>query len=204
MNGLIRVGHFEPCVIEMGPGKRACLWVRGCSINCHGCSTPELIPSEPPNATSIDTVTQWIDQALIDHHIEGVSFSGGEPFEQTEALTIVARHVRTLGLSVISWSGYTLKHLQSPRAPEGSKELLAKLDVLVDGPFIESRFVSGLPLRGSDNQQIHLLTTRYSERDFAESKAQIRVNPDGSMRIIGVTDYKAIEAMMQLMGLRAN
>ncbi len=194
----VNVGVFEPCTTAMGPGKRACLWVRGCSIKCVGCSTPELIPDKPATERGVISLFREIERAKQDHGIEGVSFSGGEPFDQAKALAPLARFCRLMGLSTLSWSGYTLDHLQSDDAPEGSKAFLAQLDVLIDGPF-DQLDAENQPLRGSSNQRIHLFTDKYSAEQLADGRVQVTLSEDGHLTITGVTDYTELKAIIELL-----
>lgn len=197
----INVGAFEPCTTAMGPGRRACLWVRGCSINCPGCATPEFIERTPPTLATVDDLVARIAHAAREHDLEGVSFSGGEPFEQAEALARIAAAARRIGLSVLSWSGYARNALEGPRAPQGSRELLAELDVLIDGPFLTRAATDLLPLRGSSNQRLHLLTPRYAAGDFATSRLEARIDGDDSLVVSGVADSEAMRLILHLLGV---
>lgn len=199
----VLVGAFVPQTLAMGPGSRACLWVAGCSINCRGCTTPELIGTERGVLHGIEEVCAWIDQAQAEHGVEGVSFSGGEPFEQAEALAVVARHARSKGLSTLSWSGFVRRHLEGERGPPGANAFIAELDVLIDGPFLDTK-VNGDPLRGSSNQVIHRLTERYAEADFDQQRVIDVQLPrkDGEEIIInGVADSRKMRILLKLYGV---
>jgi anaerobic ribonucleoside-triphosphate reductase activating protein len=141
----------------LGPGKRAVLWVWGCSRGCPGCLASPFngTPEAPPVA--IEVVAE---QLLVSANIEGVTFSGGEPFEQAEALTELVRALRRRRpeLSFCSYSGFTLAELSCGSPHQHA--LLAELDLLIDGPFLRER-AADLLWRGSSNQQIHFLTDRY-------------------------------------------
>ncbi|MCX6714446.1 MAG: 4Fe-4S single cluster domain-containing protein [Candidatus Uhrbacteria bacterium] len=193
----VNVGVFDPCTESMGPGKRACLWVRGCSINCKGCGTPELISSLPLQPSRVQDILTQVRLAKEEHGIEGISFSGGEPFEQALALAHIAKEARALGLSTLSWSGYTRRHIESLRAPNGARNLLDQLDVLIDGPFATRLVKLGLPLRGSSNQVIHRLTDRYSEVDLKTAKVSITFDKTGT-QIVGIMPYELGEAILLL------
>jgi anaerobic ribonucleoside-triphosphate reductase activating protein len=131
--------------------------------------------------------------------LEGVSFSGGEPFLQAAALARLARGCRRLGLSVLAWSGFTLEELRGASAPSGAAALLDELDVLIDGPFV--RELSGEDcLRGSSNQRVIQLTDRYGEADLrGPRRVEWLVQPGGT-RVIGVADYEEIAAALKLLG----
>lgn len=197
----MNVGNFEPLTRAMGPGRRACLWTRGCSIDCPGCVTPEFIPRFPERRHDVDEVWGWIETAARERGIEGVSFSGGEPFEQAAPLAEIARRVRAVGLSTLAWSGYVRRHIEGPNAPPGAGEFLAALDVLIDGPFVRRKAADGQPLRGSSNQVLHLLTDRYRPEDFRSAVLEASLKPGGGMTVNGVTDYEAMNAVLIRLGL---
>ncbi len=198
---MINLGHFQDATASMGPGLRACVWVRGCSINCKGCATPQLIPATPTRMVRVEEVLERILASHGEHQIEGVSFSGGEPFEQAPALARLAASAREHGLSTLSWSGYTRAYLESGRAPTGSAELLAHLDVLIDGAYVLDQASGTTPLRGSTNQVIHFLTSRYGPKDIGPRRITVRVTPDG-LRTEGVGDYTRLGAIMRLLGAK--
>ena len=91
----------------------------------------------------------------IDPLLSGVTFSGGEPFCQAEALCELARGAKALGLHVISYSGWTIEQLiaSAPEHPE-RVELLKLCDTLIDGPFLLAERDLELRFRGSRNQRI--------------------------------------------------
>lgn len=198
---LLNLGAFEPITHAMGPGSRACIWVKGCSLNCPGCATPEYIPSTPGEMLSINEMFERVLRARDEYGLEGISFSGGEPFEQAVLLTELVRRIRETELSVLSWSGYTRAFLESDRAPVGSRDFLGSLDVLIDGPFIRKRVQDDIPLRGSSNQTLHLLTDRYSISDFEDAGVEAVIGPDGNVIMSGVVDIGAAKAVLELFGV---
>jgi anaerobic ribonucleoside-triphosphate reductase activating protein len=165
-----------------GPGQRLAIWFQGCSLGCPGCFNPA---THPVGGESIDAA-DLIDRALAQGDaIEGVTISGGEPFEQPDGLLALARGLRQRAprLSIVVFSGFTRQELE--RRPLGPA-ILAAIDVLVDGRFVERR-VLGRGLRGSDNQRIHLLTGRYTlEQIEATPTGEVVIDPDGVARVTGV------------------
>jgi len=145
----------------LGPYLRAALWVQGCPLSCSGCMTPAALPHEGGQQVDIADLTKMLC-ALPD--IEGITISGGEPFAQAQALTTLltsVHHQRDLG--VIVYSGYTLAALRHQALQQPAIDtLLVLTDLLIDGPYLASQN-DGLSLRGSANQQIHVLTPRYRE-----------------------------------------
>lgn len=138
-----------------GPGRFLTLWVQGCRRRCPGCANPSYLDEIEKYRIPVERVAVRCREQAID----GLCFSGGEPFLQAHALATLARAVRADGLSVVSYSGYTLEELRSVGPPE-SASLLENLDILIDGPFLVDQAAS-LLWRGSRNQRIHLLSRRY-------------------------------------------
>ncbi len=147
---LIRVCGVEPESIVDGPGFRYVLFVQGCTHRCHGCHNPESWDKDGGFTMTVDDVLSEIKE---NPHLRGVTFSGGEPFEQVRALRILGKRIKEAGLSLMSYSGYTLEELQDRHDAETDK-LLGMLDILVDGRYIESQRNLTLIYRGSENQRV--------------------------------------------------
>jgi anaerobic ribonucleoside-triphosphate reductase activating protein len=197
----LRFGAFTPWTLAMGPGKRACLWVAGCPFRCKGCATPEFLEKTSGSDMAVAKVIRMIDSAVRKHGITGMSFSGGEPFAQAEAVAEIARHARKRGLSTLSWSGFTRRRLESVNAPQGASALLAQLDVLIDGVYIANR-MEGDPLRGSSNQVIHLLTDRHAPSDFGDQVVDVQCSDkDGAVVVNGVADTRPLRTVLKILGV---
>lgn len=166
-----------------GPAQRGL--GRGCSLRCDGCITPELWA--PGSGSEIAVAA--LAAELAERAIDGVTLSGGEPFEQAAALAAVMRHVgeRRPGLSVMAYSGFTRAALQRGH-DEGRTALLAQLDLLVDGRYVRRRHAA-LRWRGSSNQRIHDLTGRH-RADLAKPDVPAgmhrHLDADGGLRFTGV------------------
>jgi anaerobic ribonucleoside-triphosphate reductase activating protein len=146
----------------LGPGVRAVLWVQGCPFRCPGCVAPDTLPFVGGEVIKVDRLAEELT-ALPE--IEGVTLSGGEPLSQASALVRLIDLVRGVrDLSFMSYTGHTLEQL-ARRATSPQRELLRRLDILVDGPYVQSRHTN-LIWRGSDNQRVLLLSSRY--RHLAE------------------------------------
>jgi anaerobic ribonucleoside-triphosphate reductase activating protein len=157
--GTIRVAAIAEVTEAEGPGARYGLWVQGCSIRCPGCCNPRMFDPRGGRAIGVPDVVAAI--ARVRKRIEGVTFLGGEPFEQASALAEAARGARALGLSVVTFSGYTLEELEAHPAP-AFRELLDATDLLVDGRYDASRPEQERRWAGSANQRFHFLTDRYA------------------------------------------
>lgn len=85
--------------------------------------------------------------------LDGVTFSGGEPFCQAEALSGMIEDIRKLGLDIVVYTGYTWEQLREMSDP-AVHDLLKGTDILIDGPFIEAEKDLTLTFRGSRNQRL--------------------------------------------------
>jgi anaerobic ribonucleoside-triphosphate reductase activating protein len=180
----VRVHAIEPRSRANGPGTRFVVWLQGCTLGCPGCFNPATHDAAGGRAA---TVAELADQLATTRGIEGLSLSGGEPLEQPEAAVALLDAARALGLSTLAFSGYTLAEIRAlPHGPD----VLARLDVLIDGRYVAGeRLATGL--RGSANQRIHLLTSRYSLADVeATPVAEIRIAPGGDVVLTGVDPLK--------------
>lgn len=140
--------HFP--VTTLGPGRRAGLWLQGCSIRCPGCisvDTWEPGIGTVPLAELLERLTVLADGA------DGLTVSGGEPFDQPGALAAVLAHWRSVsGTPTLVFTGRELGDVEGWLS--GNPGLV---DAIVTGPF-RSELPQTLALRGSDNQLIHVLT----------------------------------------------
>lgn len=146
----IRVCGIEPESIVDGPGFRYVLFVQGCPHRCHGCHNPE---SWDKTGGFDMTPAEIFSEIKANRNLRGVTFSGGEPFEQVPALIELGRMIKESGLTLMSFSGYTLEELIA-RHDADTDRLLDMLDILVDGRFIESQRDLTLVYRGSTNQRV--------------------------------------------------
>lgn len=195
-----------------GPGRRAVVWLQGCTLGCRGCWNPLTHSFDRPDNETPHTLAKWIlAQTRIEHDIEGVTFSGGEPMQQAAELHDAIAEVkeRAPRLSIGMFTGYNLTELESgryrfrtPAAWEAGLEsstwiddpaitsarwveIRAHLDFAVAGRFQESKLDSVTRMRSSSNQCLHLFTDRYSESDFPKQAVEIRIQPGGRTTITG-------------------
>ena len=143
-----------------GPGCRVSLFVSGCRNHCPGCFNQETWDFRYGQEYTAETEKDIL-RALAPDYIQGLSLLGGDPFEpenQRELLHLL-RNVKTAfpKKDIWAYTGYTLERLRNaeshPRC-EVTDEMLSMIDILVDGPFIETRKNISLRFRGSDNQRI--------------------------------------------------
>ncbi|MBI3097682.1 MAG: radical SAM protein [Planctomycetes bacterium] len=165
-----------------GPGLRTVIWFQGCTLGCPGCFNPETHSAEPRNVVSSKSLLSDVVRDAAG--IEGVTISGGEPLQQAEGLlSLLAGIRRSTPLSIILFSGY--RRFEIELLPLGP-QILEHLDVLIDGRYVERRHL-GSGLRGSSNQIIHLLTSRYTVGDLLRTpEGEILIDPAGKLTLSGV------------------
>ena len=145
--------------IADGPGVRVSLFVSGCTHRCEGCFN-EIAWDFDYGAPFTEAVQQELLEALAPDYIQGLTLLGGEPFEpeNQRALLPFLKRVRETYPQKNIWcySGYTLDQLQgeSRARCEVTDEMLAQLDVLVDGRFVLAKKNIRLRFRGSENQRL--------------------------------------------------
>jgi anaerobic ribonucleoside-triphosphate reductase activating protein len=140
--------HFP--VTTLGPGRRIGIWFQGCSIRCPGCISADTWgPGHRRLSLEqlLEQITPWL------HEAEGITISGGEPFDQFDALRSLLEGLRRLSeLDILVYSGYSLEQLDEPLL-----QTKGLIDALISDPFIEA-LSQTMALRGSDNQRLSLLT----------------------------------------------
>jgi anaerobic ribonucleoside-triphosphate reductase activating protein len=132
---------------------------------------------------------------LAQEGIDGVTFSGGEPFAQATALAELAKKLHECGLTVVCYTGYTLKQLRAGNR-ENWNALLEQIDLLIDGPFIQEQRCHK-PYRGSANQIIHFLTDRIrSEEVHGHQSAEFTLCAGGEIQQTGFPELPDMDAVM--------
>ncbi|MDR3321132.1 MAG: radical SAM protein [Synergistaceae bacterium] len=153
----IHLLHFP--VYTLGPGTRVGLWFQGCSLHCPGCVTPESWDFGPNPPQDVGILAGRL-RTIFEHAApDGLTISGGEPFDQPEALFELLCEVRTMGMEdVLIYSGYPAADVV--RRHHALPGLAA---ALVDGPFELGR-VTDSAWKGSDNQSLTIWREKFSAR----------------------------------------
>jgi anaerobic ribonucleoside-triphosphate reductase activating protein len=179
----VRIHATEARSRANGPGSRFVVWLQGCTLGCPGCFNPTTHDALGGREVSIDELAAEMARSKS----EGLSLSGGEPLQQAEAAVALLDAARSLGMSTLAFSGYTIEEIRTlPHGPD----VLARLDVLIDGRYVSTeRLAAGL--RGSQNQRIQLLTPRYAMSDIeATPVAEVRISATGEAILTGVNPLK--------------
>ena len=133
------------------------------------------------------SVEELAERILSEPVNQGVTFSGGEPFLQAPALAALAKQIKTAGLNVMSFTGYTLSELRSPNAPKGAEDLLDQLDILIDGPYVSALAIHApnSPV-SSRNQRLHVFNPAFADKiDWASDQTEIHILKDGTRVFTG-------------------
>lgn len=149
---LLRISGVISESIVDGPGFRYVVFTQGCPHGCPGCHNPQT--HDFNGGTLIDPLS-LLPEIEENPLLAGVTLSGGEPFVQPEALLPLAREIKTRGLHLLAFSGYTYEQLQElATSRKAVGELLRLCDTLIDGPYIEEQRDLTLQFRGSANQRV--------------------------------------------------
>lgn len=154
----LRVAKILHDSVTDGPGLRVVVFLQGCPHCCEGCHNPDLLDlSGGTKMTAEDVLADITRNPLT----SGVTFSGGEPMAQAEALLPLARALRERGYNLWIYTGFIWEELNPVQM-----ELAALTDVIVDGPFVQLERSLSLLWRGSKNQRV-----LDAQKSLAEGKA---------------------------------
>ncbi|MBO4369544.1 MAG: 4Fe-4S cluster-binding domain-containing protein [Desulfovibrio sp.] len=146
-------GLEEESIVD-GPGLRFVLFTQGCKHNCKGCQNPKTHPLTGGTPYSLAHLLSLYDENPL---LDGMTFSGGEPFLHARALSLLAKEIHDRHGTIVTYTGYTYERLQEIIHSEKNKEwaaLLELTDLLIDGPYIETERDLDLLFRGSTNQRL--------------------------------------------------
>lgn len=152
----LRIASIVEESIVDGPGLRFVVFTQGCPHKCPGCHNPQTHNKYGGFEISIQEILE-----RFDNHdgLNGITISGGEPFDQGENLSKLAKEIHKRNKNVIVYTGYTLEKLQEMEKYNlGIENLLKETDLLIDGPFIMAKRSIELSFIGSTNQRLIPLT----------------------------------------------
>ena len=172
-------GVMRESIVD-GPGIRMTIFGQGCPHHCKGCHNPETHDPNGGYISNPENILKAIDQNTL---LQGVTFSGGEPFFQAEAFAVLGEKIKEKGLHIATYSGYTFEQILAgiEEGRPGWKELLSVTDLLIDGRFILEERSLNLLFRGSKNQRL------INVKKSLESGEAVLWDPDSES---GVARYK--------------
>ena len=178
-----------------GPKTRYCIWFQGCSRHCKNCWAKATWDFNSGTEYEIEDILKDI---LNTKNIDGVTFLGGEPFEQAEALEFLCTKVKEAGLSVVCFTGNSLENLKNTHT-----NILKNIDLLIDGEYIEEEKDYSRPWVGSKNQNYHFLTDRFDKNIINKYKNKIEINIDknGIIFINGMGNIKKITKKLDMFNI---
>lgn len=192
----VKLNNFMLSTRVEGPGLRACIWVQGCQLHCPGCAVPWTWSLEGGTKYEVQYLAE---QILGVSNIEGITFSGGEPFLQAKELFTLGKFIKSKSdLSILTYTGYSLEYIVKSDIPEWN-ELLSITDILIDGPYCED-LKTEKPLIGSSNQKIHFLTDRYihlKDKLLNEAKMiEFHIGPDSTVYVNGNVRFEDLKDLL--------
>jgi anaerobic ribonucleoside-triphosphate reductase activating protein len=197
----VAISRLHCPVQTLGPGRRIGIWFQGCSIRCPGCVSLDTW-SHSKGATTVEAVLETASQWLAG--ADGITVSGGEPFDQPEALLKILSDLRRhFDGDILVYSGYPIEQLNL-------EPFDGLIDALMSDPFDRTASQS-LALRGSDNQRLTALTelgrkrfTLPSPSKPAERALDVMFDDDsGQVFLVGIPrsgDMRRFTDLLEKMG----
>lgn len=164
----------------LGPYTRYAIWVQGCNKRCPGCISPDAQPLDGGYSIEFESL---VPEILSQSDIEGITISGGEPFLQQDALCELIDAIHTQrDLGVIVYTGKNYEEV-------ANSPLTRRCDLLIDGEYIDE-LNDDLSLRGSANQHVICITSRYSnivDRYYGRPGRKTEfILKDGHVSMVGI------------------
>jgi anaerobic ribonucleoside-triphosphate reductase activating protein len=175
-------------VLTLGPGIRVGVWFQGCSIRCKGCISKHTWEFDKKYKKTIAQVIDQINYYSEIYNTKSITISGGEPFDQSSSLYTLLKKLKELKFNdILLYSGYKFNYLQ-----KNYGDILKYIDVLIDGPFIETKKTNKI-YKGSNNQRMYILNKSLSPI-YQEYKKQLKnkklqlITKDNEIYLIGIPD----------------
>jgi len=205
----IQLNKVHYPVQVLGPGQRVGIWVQGCSIHCAGCVSRDTWNPHGGRTVDLEHLISHI-ASLSNEAVDGVTITGGEPFDQAGSLMTLLealhtwRQSRARPVDLLAYSGYSLERLRGRHA-----DTLGLLDAIIAGPYRRTK-PTRLIWRGSANQQIVPISELGRQRyepylDYKPERPTFQVTVDESVWMIGVPragDLERLETALERSGVR--
>ncbi|MDR0312017.1 MAG: radical SAM protein [Treponema sp.] len=144
----MKIHRLLPVSRANGPGPRFAVWVQGCSRSCPECFNPLTHDLHGGYELSVSEI---ISQIPIGE-VNGITVSGGEPFEQPDDLAALLEETSQMGLNSLVYTGFTYEELKSQNVCKVEK-CLSLIHILIDGAY-KKEIPPKMPLTGSGNQRV--------------------------------------------------
>ncbi|MCM1024593.1 MAG: anaerobic ribonucleoside-triphosphate reductase activating protein [Prevotella sp.] len=168
LSDTLRISGIINDSIVDGPGIRLTVFTQGCPHHCEGCHNPQTHGFDGGEDVTIESLLEKVKSNPL---LDGVTFSGGEPFCQAKQLYELGLEVKKAGMNIVTYTGYLYEYLLENADPENYyRELLSVTDYLVDGPFVLSKRNILLKFKGSSNQRVIDVKKSLAEKKVAEAE----------------------------------
>jgi anaerobic ribonucleoside-triphosphate reductase activating protein len=173
-----------------GPGKRLLLFTQGCSLHCKGCVNEHLWQFGVGANITVEEVLELCQD------VEGITLHGGEPLDQSEGVLEIVKALKSVGKTVILFTGYQYKELSK----SSQKRVWSLSDLVVSGRYIEEKRNIYLQFRGSTNQRVYRHRGTYKDYQIKDGKsvAVIRLNENGKMQSRGFRNQELEELLQEI------
>ena len=180
---MIRIGRVWFPVISLGYGNRLGVWFQGCGKDCRNCISPEFRDRDDGSVCLVEDILGVIEQEA---QVDGLTVSGGEPFDQPEGLLeLVMAYKEQVNDDILVFTGYSLEELHQQKS-ETIENILQNIAVLVDGRYVDE-MNDGAGLRGSANQNIYIWKQKDRHADLETAARTVQcVFMDDYLWMIGI------------------
>lgn len=146
-------GYYHDSLVE-GPGRRSSVLFQFCPLSCKGCWVAHLHSPDGGESVAVSTLAEKLLDPAFER--DGISILGGEPFAQSESLLALVKELRRRGCRhIVCYSGYTFETLmQQAKKQPAIGEVLADIDMLIDGAYVEALAEGAGAWTGSGNQRV--------------------------------------------------
>ena len=182
---MVRVNAFLPLTEANGPGRRAGIWVQGCTLACDGCYNPATHSPNAGQFLRIAEITEWVSVAADCLNLRGVTISGGEPLQQPDAVFELIRAVRLSRpkLDALLFTGFAWDEIE--RMGIGG-DVSRTFDAAICGRFERSLRLAQR-LRGSSNKTLHIFSDKFTPAEFEDvPEIEIVIGKDGRIEKTGI------------------
>lgn len=190
----ISINSYLPTTDVEGPNTRFCIWTQGCSIRCKGCANSHMWDKSKGVFYEVEDLVDLI--LTYKDKIEGITFLGGEPLDQIEAVTYIAKRMQEENLTVLVFTGYDYEDLLK----RSDFCVLSKyVDLLIDGRYDSSKRDFSRPWVGSSNQKYRFLSEKYDESILKKykNKIEVRINDKNEIELNGMGDYQKLMKLIR-------
>jgi anaerobic ribonucleoside-triphosphate reductase activating protein len=175
----LKIHSIERGSYANGPGKRLVLWTQGCSIKCAGCWNPET----HDDGGTLVTVGRILEE-LVDGTYSGLTITGGEPFDQAEAIFQLGASAKEKGFSSIVFSGFSYSVINRRH---GLEKLTESFDVILSDPYTLQPDYESV-IQALSNKTVTFLTDRHSHGEFQSiPPCEVFIGRNGEVRLTGLS-----------------